>query len=252
MLSTGCGEIKNGNTNKPIVYQTFWRDLLGMHKTDEVFLNTHKNIIKPAFDLADEFYAEIAPIVKAKPKDMYEQEARIIEAKYLPRAKELQQAIAQEEIMRKNDGMMFYGKRHIDNFTDRLEKTVAIPKAQAKDKQKLINYIVWHDRTRFKDNFYAYNHEWCLLTSGKGTYEVSTDSYRKIRKGMSYEQIRDILKMPGRFLVGTTVINKQSKKEWHVPVIWVQGNSYIYVEFINRHAANMHIWPYDGWKSPRN
>lgn len=122
--------------------------------------------------------------------------AQIIDSKYIPEISKLKEKLQSEKLSSDLENQKLSLLTLIDSFND-LFKHMAL----LKDKTKINHEIFMSDLefiyTNIFDNKLKYNNELSKIISGKGTYELTLNNFKKIHKGDSYVRVASLFKMPG-------------------------------------------------------
>ena len=234
LFSVGCSK----NEDKIRAAQPFYSinllpTLLGQNKPEEQPVKMHQQVMKPALELAENFDARLKALKSQG--DARRKEEGAVAAEFLPKAKALR-----EKLLDPRDTLLpyfrqaNYAKRYLDALIGLLDNTVRQGK-EAKPQPALdsrINAV----RLAMTDAALGYEHEYKLITTGKGTFDFTLPAFRRLQKGWTYRQVRDNFKMPGTYLKGSTVVkgkNTVRQDDW----LWQYGNAFVYVTMENGNAA---------------
>lgn len=135
-----------------------------------------------------------------------------------------------EEIIRLNDGYLFFGTRYLQALEEYLQ--LVAKKETVKAETVKVG--------KLEDAKLGFLNARNMLLGNPSQYRLSSLEAKQLHKGMTYEEIRKMLQMPGEHLEGfvvTDYINKISKTVQ--PVIWVADSQYLYVEFIDGKSS---VW----------
>ncbi len=234
LFSVGCS--KNEDKIRPA--QPFYSinllpTLLGQNRPEEQPLQLHRKVMKPALEATKAFDAELKG---SKSKgDARRKEEGAAAARFLEEAKALRQQLLDPRdalipYYRQTD----YARRYLDALIGLLDNTVRQGK-EAKPQPALAGRIN-AARLAMTDAALGYEHEYKLITTGKGTFDFTLPAFRRLQKGWIYQQVRDNFKMPGTHLKGSTVVkgkNTVRQDDW----LWQYGNAFVYVTMENGKAA---------------
>lgn len=135
-----------------------------------------------------------------------------------------------EEIVRLNDAYLFFGKRYLQA----LEEYVKLSLAKEDNKARLFK------TGRLEDAKLAFVNARNIVLNQKSLYKLETLEASQLHKGMTYEELRSLLQMPGEILETFIVTeHKDNSNKKIQPILWVYKGQYLYVEFVEGKSS---IW----------
>ena len=170
--------------------------------------------------------------LKVKPEiDGYREMAKLAETE-LPKLRDMQKKLQAESVMKMTDNYFHFAKLYVDRIIGRFETVI---KASKDNVSKLKNYQnrLWlYDNRALIEAKYGYEREKILLLEDKESYQLTAENVKKLRKGMSYEQIMHLFKMRGYIFPGIKEM-RNGKMVTHWPATWQQGERFVYVDLVN-------------------
>lgn len=122
--------------------------------------------------------------------------AQIVDSKYIPEISKLKDKLQSEKLssdLEKQKQALLNLMGSLDDFFKHM--------ASLKDRTKLNEKAFTNEAkflyTNIFDNIFKYNNESSKIISGKGTYELTLNNFKKIHKGDSYLKVASLFKMPG-------------------------------------------------------
>ncbi len=234
LLSLGCSKGEERvRPEQPFYSINLLPTLLGQNKPEEQPLQLHKQAMAPALALAAAYDEEIKAL-SSKGEERRRQEGAIA-AKYLGEAKALrQQLLDPRDALLPYYRQAAYARQYLDALVSLLDSTVQL--GQDRPKPGLAGRI-GGARFNLANAALGYQHEYKLLTTGQGSFRFTLAAFRQLKPGLTYEQIRERLNMPGVHLKGSMVLKGKKpvrQDDW----LWQYQSAYVYAVMENGRAVS--------------
>lgn len=192
-------------------------------------------LVSPAVKLWEEYRSAEADMLKKKP-GLAGYQAMVPQAeKVLPELKELKKKIKAEPAMRMTENYLYYAALYVERIAGRLEYVVKSSRDKKLNLQSFKGQLWLWDNRNLVEARLGYDREKKLLLTGEESYQLTQTGVRKLRKGMTYEQVMAVFQMPGAIMPGIREV-RNGKTVTHWPAIWELGDDWVYVDLVNGRA----------------
>lgn len=239
LVILGCGG-ENRRTNRTLNGSAVdvMRETFAYGSTVKHIKRLEKDVMEPAVDAYTSFTKEKAALYKQKKYHEHAfKEMPQIKDKYIPALKEAQRKLAAEPTIKITDGYLYYSRLYVVRALERLECAAKVAECKdTKEAAKLRSRGDFLERRLIWEAKFGYDNAKSILLNKGASYNMNENTYKLIakysKKGVSYETVMHWFRMPGEFLP-VIKTNENGKTVVHQPVIWVDGDRFVYVDFVN-------------------